>query len=128
MGDEVDQAVGGSADGLKHDHGVADGGAGDEIAELRAAGDGHLATRLPLASAMWRRSAWVAGAVADIGRLAEGLDEAGHGTRRARYVAGANGGAARPLMSSVSDASTFPALCCGQKRRQSVQAPKTSPL
>jgi hypothetical protein len=41
MGDEVDQALGGSADGLKHDHGVGDGDAGDEIAELRAAGDGH---------------------------------------------------------------------------------------
>jgi len=59
---------------------------------------------------------------------AEGLDEEGHGTRRGHDAAGSNGGAEAALMSLGSDASMLPARRCAQKRRQSVRAPKTSPL
>jgi hypothetical protein len=86
-GDEVDRPT-----AFKHDHGVADGGVGDEIPELRAAGDGHLAAR----SAMWRPVGVGWGAVADIGRLRlrpRASTRQAMVLRRARYVAGSNGGA-----------------------------------
>jgi hypothetical protein len=66
-GGQVNQAVGGPADGLQHDHRIAHGGFGDQFARLGRAGIAISAARLPLASAMRRRSAWVAGAVALMG-------------------------------------------------------------
>ena len=36
-------------------------------------------------------------------------------------------GQSRPLTNSISVTSTVPARYCAQKRRQSVQAPRTSP-
>jgi hypothetical protein len=74
---------------------------------------------------MWRRSAWVAGAVADIGRLRPRAS-----MRQAMVLAVPmtpqvpTDGQRWPLMSSVSDASMLPARCYVQKRRQSVQAPE----
>jgi hypothetical protein len=84
--------------------------------------------RLPLASAMRWRSAWVAGAVADIGSerpsasITQAIVLAVPITPHVPTV-----GQRRPLTSSISAASTEPARCCAQKRRQSVQAPRTSP-
>jgi hypothetical protein len=75
---------------------------------------------LALASAMWRPVAMGCGRGFRYRKV-----EAGHGTRRARYAAGSNGGA-------EADASELGFGCVDVAgavlRRQSVQAPKTSPL
>ena len=87
------------------------------------------AARRPVDSAMRRRSAETAGAVADIGRLRPRAS-----TRRAMVLAVPMllqvpmVGQSRPEMSSVSATSICPARCCAQKRRQSVQAPMVLPL
>jgi hypothetical protein len=91
--------------------------------------DAISAARLPLASAMRRRSAWVAGAVALMGSCqAQRLDDAGHGARRSHHPQVPTVGTRRPLINSISASSIVPARCCAHSRRQSVQAPSTSPL
>ncbi len=87
------------------------------------------AARFPLASAMRRRSAWVAGAVALMGSARPMAS-----TMQAMVLAVPitmqvpTEGQSRPLISSISVTSIVPARYCAQNLRQSVQAPSTSPL
>ena len=105
-----------------------------EAAVIRSAGLGApaiaiSAARLPLASAMRRRSAWVAGAVALMGRaspIASRMQAMVLAVPMTMQVP--TEGARRLLISSISATSMAPARYCPQSRRQSVQAPSTSPL
>src|ERR1700730_7046697 len=87
------------------------------------------AATLPLASAERNRSAWGAGIVALIGSdrpsasVMQGMVLAVHITRQVRPE-----GARRPLTASISTSSISPARYLPHSRRQSVQAPSTSPL
>ena len=84
---------------------------------------------LPLASAMRMRSACTAGMAA-----AYGSDMPSASTTQAIVLAVPitmqvpTDGASRPLTTSISASSILPARCCAHRRRQSVQAPSTSPL
>ncbi len=85
--------------------------------------------RLPLASAMRTRSACTAGTAA-----AYGSENPSASITHAIVLAVPitmqvpTEGASRPLTTSISASSILPARCCAQSRRQSVQAPSTSPL
>ena len=105
-----------------------------DAAVIRSVGFGapemaNSAARLPLASAMRRRSACVAGAVALMGSARPIAS-----TRHAMVLAVPielqvpTEGHRRPLISSVSATSIAPARCRAHNRRQSVHAPSTSPL
>ena len=83
-GRQVNQAIGGSADRLQDDHGIAHGGCGDQVAWLGRAGDGHLggalAAGLGNAAAVGVRGGR-GGAHGQ--RQAQRFDQAGHGAGRA---------------------------------------------
>src|SRR6266481_9744982 len=87
------------------------------------------AATLPLASAKRNRSAWGAGIVALIGS-----DRPSASVMQAIVLAVPitmqvpTDGARRPLTASISTSSISPARYLPHSRRQSVQAPSTSPL
>src|ERR1700733_3083448 len=87
------------------------------------------AATLPLASAERKRSAWGAGMVALIGS-----DRPSVSVMQAMVLAVPitmqvpTDGASRPLTASISTSSISPARYLPHSRRQSVQAPRTSPL
>jgi hypothetical protein len=125
----VDEPVRGAADRLQHDLGVAEGARRQDVGGARPAGDRHLgrafAARLGDADAlgMGRRHGG-----AERQRQPERLGDAGHGRGRAHDHAGADRGrqpaADHPDLLLVDLAGPVRA----QRRRQSVQAPSTSPL
>ena len=93
-GGEMNEAVGGTADGLQDDGGVADRGGGEEVAGLWCAGGCEFGG----ASSGGFGDAAAVGGDGGCGgghgeREAEGFDEAGHGAGGAHGTAGADGGA-----------------------------------
>ena len=127
--DEVDQTVRGAADGLQDNHGVADGRSRDEVAGFRGTGNGEFGGALAGGfgdAAAVGESGWRGGAHGE--REAEGFDDAGHRAGGAHDQQVPTDGQRRPLMGSISTRSMLPARCCAHMRRQSVQAPRTSPL
>ncbi len=104
-----------------------------EAAVMRAAGAGPPALAIataavPDASPQRSRSAWGAGMAAARGSdrpmasIMQAMVEAVPITMQVPTE-----GASRPLIASTSASSILPARCCPQRRRQSVQAPSTSP-
>ena len=90
-GGQVNQAVGGPADGLQYDHGIAHGGLGDQLAWLGSTGDGHLCGALA-ASLCNAAAVGVRGGRggAHGQRQTQRFDDAGHGAGRAHDHAGAD--------------------------------------
>ncbi len=90
-GSQMNQAIGGPADGLQDDHGIAHGGCGDQVPWLGRAGDGHL-SGAPAAGLGNAAAVRVRGGRrgAHGQRQSQRFDDAGHGAGRAHDHAGAD--------------------------------------